>query len=253
VTPTTPTIAANEELPLYSSKIIITFLGLIRTKYGRVNIPELLRYAGMETYQVEDDGHWFGQTQVDRFYERLVKLTGNPDIAREAGRHNASPEGFGMIARYVFGLAGPTRVFETIGKIAGSFTRSTRYESKRLGPTEIELTVTPVEGVSEKAYQCENRIGYFEAIVEGFNYRLPRIEHSECVFKGGKVCRYHISWRESKAAVWKRARNAFGPVALIGLIVFALLERGPLLLYGVCAAVFVHLVLSFLCEYFEKR
>jgi len=149
----------EEERPLYSSKIIITYLCLIKKRYGYVDIPELLRYAGMKPYEVEDDGHWFTQTQVDRFYERLEALTGDPGLAREAGRFNASPEGFGEVARYVFGLAGPARVFETIGKLSSNFTRSARYESRRLGPTEIELTVHPIEGISEKPYQCENRMG----------------------------------------------------------------------------------------------
>src|SRR5208337_2929949 len=160
---TTDNIASDEGPPLYNSNIIVIFLKLIKTRYSYVNVTELLACAGMEPYQVEDDGHWFTQSQVDRFYERLVRMTGNPGIAREAGRYNASPEGIGLMARYVFGFAGPAKVFETIGKFAGNLTRSTRYESKRIGATAIEITVSPGEGVTERPYQCENRIGYFEA------------------------------------------------------------------------------------------
>jgi len=243
----------EEERPLYSSKIIVTYLRLIRKKYAYVDVPDLLRYAGMEPYEVEDDGHWFTQTQVDRFYERLEKLTGAPGLAREAGRFNASPEGFGEVARYVFGLAGPARVFETIGKLAANFTRSTRYESRRLGPTEIELTVWPLEGISEKPYQCENRMGYFEAIVAGFNYRMPKIEHAECMFRGGEVCRYRITWRQSKAAVWKIARNVTAAGVALGLPAVGLNAGVNVLSAFAGVASVVLLVLSFLSEHFEKR
>jgi GAF domain-containing protein len=253
VIPTTDIAAMDEGPPLYSSKITLTYMKLIKSRYSYVNVTELLAYAGMEPYQVEDEGHWFTQSQVDRFHDRLAKITGNPGIAREAGRYNASPEGIGIMARYVFGFSGPAKVFETIGKFAGNLTRSTKFESRRTGTNEIEIIVSPNEGVSEKPYQCENRIGYFEAIVAGFNYRMPRIEHPECAFKGGTVCRYHISWRESKAARWKRIRNVFIGASILGLAALLAFATARVFLDGVGVSTVVILMLFSLSEYHEKR
>jgi hypothetical protein len=229
-------------------------LKLIKHRYSYVNVTELLAYAGMEPYQVEDDGHWFTQSQVDRFQERLVKVTGNTSIAREAGRYNASPEGLGLMARYVFGFAGPAKVFEVISKLASNLTRSTIYESRRIGANAIEITVTPRPGVVEKPYQCENRKGYFEAIVEGFNYRIPHIEHTECCFKGGSCCRYRISWRRSKAATMKKVRNFFALgsvlfIAAYGLVLGGSVTHTHALVY---VAAFVLLLLFGAGEYLEK-
>ncbi|MBM4146848.1 MAG: HD domain-containing protein [Nitrospira sp.] len=193
--------------PLYSSRIINTCVKLIRRKYSYININELLSYAGMEAWQIEDEGHWFTQKQADLFCERLIKLTGNKDFFREAGKYAASPETIGMMRQYILGLVGPAKVYEMIGKAASNFTKASIYESKKIGSQKVEITVTPIEGVNEKPYQCENRIGYFEAIAAIFNYRLPKTEHPECLFKGGKVCRYIVSWRESQADLWKRVRN----------------------------------------------
>jgi HD-GYP domain-containing protein (c-di-GMP phosphodiesterase class II) len=239
--------------PLYNSNIIITFLKLIKRRYSYVNVSELLAHAGMEPYQVEDDSHWFSQAQVDRFYERLVKMTGNPGMAREAGRYNASPDCLGMMARYVFGFTGPAMAFDVIAKLAGNLTRSTRYESRRDGPTEIEIKVIPNPGVVEKPYQCENRIGYFEAIVAGFNYRMPRIEHRECVFKGGSACVYRVSWKKSRASSWKKARTVFSLAVTLGLAAYGLLFHGPFLLVLCSVAAFAVLVMSFVGENLEKK
>jgi HD-GYP domain-containing protein (c-di-GMP phosphodiesterase class II) len=242
-----------EEPRLYNSKIIENFLKLIRKQHPRVDVESIIARSGMERYQIEDEGHWFTQEQVDRFYESLVHETGDPGIAREAGRFDASPDGIGIVSRYIFGLAGPAKVYETIGKIAGNFTRSTRIDFKRIGKNQIELTVTPNPGVHEKKYQCENRMGYFDAIVAGFNYRLPRIEHPECVFEGGAACRYVISWRESMAAVWKRARNIAGAASLVGLLI--LVGLVPWLAFMNVAVIdaILLLLLSFLSEWFERR
>jgi HD-GYP domain-containing protein (c-di-GMP phosphodiesterase class II)/predicted hydrocarbon binding protein len=203
----------------------------------------------MKSYQVEDEGHWFTQEQVDLFHEHLSKITGDPNISREAGRYSASPEGLGLMSRYVFGLTGPAKAFELISKLAGRLTRSTRYESRRINHNEIELTVTPNEGVKEKPYQCDNRIGYFEAIISGFNGRTPRIEHTECVFKGGKACRYRISWNESKAAIFRLVRFIFFSVSLIGWTVASFFVDRMVLLLGA----FISTVLILALSHFKER
>ena len=196
-----------DDRPLYSSKIIDTFLKLITERYPYVRVGELLTAAGMEHYQVEDEGHWFRQDQVDRFYEALVQATGNAHIAREAGRYSATPEALGTFPKYLLGFIGPAKVFELVEKLAENYTRSATYISRRLERTAIEITVTPVNGIHEKPYQCENRIGYFEAIVRLFNYRAPHIEHPECIFKGADKCRYVITWQASLGAIIKNLRN----------------------------------------------
>lgn len=192
--------------PLYNSRIINTFVRLIKREYPYITIGELLKYAGIEPYQVEDEGHWFTQEQVDRFYERVAHLTGNKGIAREAGRYAASPEAIGVMRQYVLSLISPGNAYEIVGKYAHKFTRSSTYTSERKGGNRVEITVTPVEGVHEKPFQCENRIGYFEAIARLFNDRLPEIQHPECAFNGGKACRYIVSWRETRSSFLKRVR-----------------------------------------------
>ncbi len=192
---------------LYSSRIINTYINLIKRNYSYINIKELLRYAEMEPYQITDEGHWFTQKQINLFYERLEKLTGNKNIAREAGRYATSPDAIGVMRQYVLGFVGPAKAYEIVGKYARNFTRSSVYKSKRIASNKVEITVTPKEGVQEKPYQCENRLGFWDAISLLFNYRLPKIEHTECIFRGDSCCRYIISWRESHSVLWKTIRN----------------------------------------------
>lgn len=217
-------VRADDE-PLYNSKIILNYLKLLKRRYPFVDTSALLAHAGMEPYQAGDEGHWFSQVQVDLFYEGVVKATGEPGIAREAGRYSASPEGLGRLYHYVLGLSNPGKAFELISKLAGRMTRSTLFEARRINRKEIELSVTPREGVREKPYQCENRIGYFEAILSGLNSRKPRIDHPECVFKGGKACRYRISWDDSFSIVLRVARLGFA-VACVPILAVAAGYRG---------------------------
>ncbi len=199
--------SSTESKPLYNSRLIDTFIKFIKHKYSYINIPELLNYAGMELYQVEDEEYWFTQKQVNLFYARLEKLSGRKNIAREAGRYAASPETLGIMRQYVLGLIGPTNAYEIIGKFATKFTRSSFYNSRRISSNKVEIIVAPNPGVKEEAFQCENRFGYLEAISTIFNFKLPKIEHPECIFKGGKTCRYIVSWQKSRSVLWKKIRN----------------------------------------------
>jgi HD-GYP domain-containing protein (c-di-GMP phosphodiesterase class II) len=238
---------------LYNSRIIDTYIKLIKRKYSYINVGELLSYAKIEPYQVEDEGHWFTQEQADLFYERLVKLTGNKDIAREAGKYAASAEAIGAMRHYILGLVGPAKVYEMIGKAASNFTKSSIYESKRIGSNKVEITVTPAEGVNEKPFQCENRMGYWEAVTTIFNYKLPKIEHQECLFKGGKVCRYIVSWQELRSAFWKKVRN-YATFFLSAICLgFYPMSSGVPLLVILPFSVFVILLLTLYSGNIEKR
>jgi putative nucleotidyltransferase with HDIG domain len=220
---------------LYNSRIIDTYMKLIINRYSYVNVTELLSFADMKPYEIADQGHWFTQEQVNRFYEKLVSMTRNEHIAREAGRYAASPDAIGVMRQYILGMVTPATVYELIGKATANFTRSSTYESRRLSPSSIEITVTPHEGVTEQQFQCENRLGFFDAIVNIYQNKFPRIEHPECMFTGGKVCRYIISWENSPSIYWATIRNySLLPLLTLNLLLaflgeWTLLESsGPL-------------------------
>ncbi|NTV14977.1 MAG: HD domain-containing protein [Desulfobulbaceae bacterium] len=199
---------------IYNSRITNTYLKLVRKRYPQVDLADLLAYAGMEPQQVADEGHWFSQEQVNLFQERLVVLTGNPEIAREAGLFTASPEVLGGIRSYLLGLVSPARAYDLVGRFTSKFTRSAKYESRPLGSCQVEVLVTPYPGVREEPFQCKNRRGYLEAISRLFGYRLPHIAHPECLFRGDPVCRYIVSWEESRFSRWMKWRRLAAAVLI---------------------------------------
>jgi HD-GYP domain-containing protein (c-di-GMP phosphodiesterase class II) len=243
----------TKDRPLYNSRIIDTYIKLIKTKYSYVNIGELLSYANMKPYEVADQGHWFTQEQVDLFYERLVKLTKNEHIAREAGRYAASPDAIGVMRQYVLGMVSPATVYEMIGKTTANFTLSSSYESRRIASNKMEIIVTPHEGVAERPFQCENRIGFLEAIVNIYRNKFPSIEHTECMFTGGKVCRYLISWEETASANWKKMRNVSLPLLVLTDVVLAVYRLWTPLEMVLPASIAVFLLMTLIAESKEKE
>jgi HD-GYP domain-containing protein (c-di-GMP phosphodiesterase class II) len=207
---------------LYSSRIVDNYIKLINKQYSFINVEELLNYAGMESYQVEDEGHWFSQNQINKFQEKLSQLTNNKSIAREAGAFAASPNTLGTMRRYILGLIGPQNAYELVGKYASKFTKSATFSSKKISSNKVEIIVKPNEGVTERPFQCENRLGFFDAISRAFDYSLPEIKHPECIFEEGSVCRYSITWQKSLSANIIRFRNYISIFFFILAIVVAL-------------------------------
>jgi HD-GYP domain-containing protein (c-di-GMP phosphodiesterase class II) len=239
----------KQDIPLYNSRIVDNYIKLIKAKYSYIDVKDLLQYAGMETYQVADEGSWFTQNQINRFHEKLRELSGNKQIAREAGRYAASPDALGAMRRYILGLIGPQSAYELSEKTASKFTKSSVYQTKRIGSNRVEIRVTPNEGVAEQPFQCESRLGFFDAISKVFNYNFPQIEHPKCLFKGDQECLYLISWQESPYALWKKIRDV-ASLILFACFIFVLIFNTFLV-----SALFLTSSLSvlFLISYFIEK
>lgn len=246
-------------LPLYNSRIIDTYIRLIKQKYSYVNVGELLNSAGMKGYEVADEAHWFTQEQVNLFYEKLVIITGNQNIAREAGRYAASPDALGAMRQYILGLVGAAGAFEIISKATANFTKSSSYESRKINSNKIEIIVTPHEGTEEQPFQCENRIGFFEAVVLMFNPKssnignFPNIEHTHCMFKGRDSCRYIITLEQSLSIILKKLRNVITILlAALNLILF-IMEKLELLEGSMIASLLMIMSLAIAAEKSENN
>ena len=233
----------KNDVPIYSSRIVDTYLRLIRLKYSFIDEKELLNYAKMKPYQAADPGHWFTQNQINRFHEKLSLLTNNKNIAREAGRFAASPKAIGAVRQYALGMFTPAKVYQKITKFTSHFTRSALYSARKLSNNKVEIIVKLKPGVQEQQFQCENRIGFWEAITVVFNLKSPEIEHPECIFKGDKVCRYIISLDPPQFQIWRKIRNIFAVFSLAGfafccfinlsLAIFTVLPTSIAILLGI--------------------
>ncbi|MCF8038055.1 MAG: GAF domain-containing protein, partial [Desulfohalobiaceae bacterium] len=186
----------TREARIYSSRLFDVYLKYIDKKYPDIDSGHLLEAAGIERYEIIDPDHWFTQKQFDAFYEKGVELTGDAQLARESGRYLASGDGFGFLKRWSLGLLTPSAMCSFVEKAGNFFSRSLEYQSKKIGKNSVEVRVKEKTGACESRHQCEQRIGFFEAAIRMCNNQLVRIEHPECLFRNGDVCRYLITWKK---------------------------------------------------------
>ncbi|MDO9558930.1 MAG: PAS domain S-box protein, partial [Syntrophales bacterium] len=211
------------ETPLYSTRIIKSFYEYMGKYHPDVDMGQVLDYAGITTYQLEDEGHWLTQAHVDRFHEILVKTLGDPDIARKAGQYTPFSKAAGTVSQYTMGFMTPAAAYTFLSKLYPHMSRGSSLETRSLGPCQVEVVAIQNPGVTEKPYQCENRRGVFEGIAKLFTNKLAQIDHDTCMHISGDRCVYRISWEETPAFIWKRVSNYSYLACIIAslLVVFA--------------------------------
>jgi len=209
-----------ENTPLYNSRIIKNYIEYLNKFCADTNTESILRDAGISPHQVEDGGYWFTQEQSDLFHKVLMVKTGNEEISREAGRYAPFSKASGAVAQLLLGFINTRIAYSVIGKLYPQLSRASVVISKNIDANRIEIDAVPKEGVTEKPYQCEYRIGVFEAIAKLFTDKFAEIEHPLCIHKGADICRYIITWRDAPAFFWKRLSKY---AVLISLILLSLL------------------------------
>jgi HD-GYP domain-containing protein (c-di-GMP phosphodiesterase class II) len=194
---------------LYNSRMFDAYLKLLGAKYPAIDTVPLLRSVGIEPYEVADQGRWFTADQINRFHAAVADVTGNANIARLAGRHCAAPDTLGTMRQYILSMLTPAQAFSSGNTLSEFLTKSVDLRSQTLTPNSVEIVVTPRNGENEQPFHCAFRAGFFEAIVRIFDYALPKIEHEECLFRGGKACRYMVKWPRRTTGKLKTSRDIY--------------------------------------------
>ena len=204
-----------EEKQYYSSRIIKSYVEYLKRFYPDIAIDPLLKFAGIETFQLDDEGHWLTQSEVDRFHDVLQHTTNDPDISRKVGRFSVTSRASGALGQYMLGFMNPAMSYGVLEKINGRLSRATIMKTRAVGPNVVEAKVTLEQGVNEKPYQCANRLGGLEALAKLSTNKFASIEHPVCVHEGGDCCLYLISWQRTASMIWKRVRNYFSVIGLV--------------------------------------
>ena len=239
---------------LYSSRIIKSYIDYLNEHHPEVNIDAILNYAGITTYQLEDGGHWFSQTQIDLFHEGMVQQTKHPDIPKNVGRNAPFSKAAGAVSQYALGFITPSVAYSVLGKLHHFFSRACTIHVRSLGKSQVEIVAIQNPGVEEKPFQCENRIGTFEAIAKLFTAKFAAIEHTSCIHRGGGNCRYIISWEKAPSFAWKTIRNYVALSAFVVCPALFFILHDTEWAWAVPVLLYVSLVLVFIfySEHVEK-
>ena len=97
--------------PLYNSRLVKNYLEYVEKFYPEADIDGILNQSGISAYEIEDQGCWFSQQQVDRFREVLATKIAAPNLSREVGRYAAFSQASGAVRQYALGFMSPAAAY----------------------------------------------------------------------------------------------------------------------------------------------
>ncbi len=239
--------------PLYNSRLLKNYIDYLREKYPSINISSLLSQARITLYEIEDQGHWFTQVQVNRFHEVLIKKTGDHNISRKAGRYSAASQASNLLKQYALGLMTPASIYKLIERFQSNLTRATRFHTTQLARGKMEIKVIPEPGVHEMPFQCENRMGILESAPKIFTNQYAKIEHTHCMHRGDEFDRYIVSWDIPIFQRLRLARNYFIIGSFFLCLAFLFLLPMTAWAFFVLSDIIVLMALWISSDFYEKK
>ena len=222
-------LTITDDTPIYNSKIINVFVEYLKETllFNEATIKEILDFAGMKINEVRDNACWFSQKQCDAFYEKVQEKTNIQHVARHAGRYMAKSSKLRLIKTATLGTFPVKKVYLSIGKHMKNFSKGTNVMVRAVRRKKVEIIITPKKGVNDKPYQCDNRLGIFEAIAAVFLDRFAKIEHPECCHSNnGSCCRYIVSLDKERSQYWLMINKIMVAGTLITTLFILLLWPG---------------------------
>ncbi len=197
--------AIKDQTPLYNSAILGNYINYLHAYHKDVDTDELLRCSGLTQLDINDEGHFLTQGQINHFHRSLDKVLNDPEISHKVGRHSLYMKSTGTIRKYCLQFVTPRALYRIIDQIYPKWCKGHRAKTRITGKGRAEVTVSIRPGIREKQFQCENRLGIYEAIGKLVTGQIAQVTHPKCMHQGDDTCRYLISWKEKPSSIWKRA------------------------------------------------
>ncbi|MBC2710416.1 MAG: PAS domain S-box protein [Desulfosarcina sp.] len=196
--------AFNEQTPLYNSGILGNYINYLESHHVDVDTDELLRCTGLTRFDINDEGHFFSQEQINDFHRCLDEKLADPKISYKVGQHALYMKSTGTIMQYGLQFITPGAMYKAVDRIYSKWSRGHLSKTTITGKGRAEVTVSAMPGVRDLPFQCENRLGIFEAIGKVVTGLPARVTHPKCMHRGDDACQYLIAWEEKPSAIWKR-------------------------------------------------
>jgi PAS domain S-box-containing protein len=207
----------DDQTPLYSSGVLSNYVSYLQTHNSDVDIDDLLHCSGLSRFDINDKGYFFSQAQVNRFHACLDERLADPQISYKVGQHALYAKSSGIMKQFGLQFVTPAKLYKALDHLYPKWSKGHVAKTLLTGKDQVEITVSQRPGVHEKPFQCQNRIGIFQAMANLQTGQTARITHPECIHSGDDVCLYHIAWKNTSSTLWKRR----GAYVSLGALIFA--------------------------------
>ena len=204
----------NDRTPLYKSSIVANYVNYLKSQ-KLADVDDLLRCCGLDLIDINDEGYFLNQEQIDEFHRCLDERLEDPDISYKVGLHALQMKSTGTVMQYGLQFITPAAMYKAMDRLYPKWARGHASRTTIIGKNRARISVTTLPGLQERPFQCENRRGIFEAIGKVHTGRPAKVTHPACIHRGDTICEYEVIWEERPSAVWKRVGAYFSLLSVL--------------------------------------
>ena len=142
--------AIDGQTPLYNSGIIGNYIHYLEAFHEDLDTDDLLDCSGLTRLDINDQGHFLTQAQVNQFHRCLDQRLPDPKTSYNVGRHALFARSLGTLKRYGLQFVTPAMMYKAIDRIYPKWSKGHRSKTAITGKTRAELTISVRPGVQEK-------------------------------------------------------------------------------------------------------
>jgi diguanylate cyclase (GGDEF)-like protein len=174
----------------------------VRAQRGEAAVQAMLERAGSSRGVdfLENTDNWISLKEAIALLEAGTEVTGDPQLARTVGADAVRQHAGTQVATLLRSLGSPEAVLGGITAAAAKFSTVTDMEAVEIRPGRAVVRSVPREGYSRHPLMCDWTTGLLSTPCMLFGLPPARVEEVECRARGGRECRYVVSWDEELAA-----------------------------------------------------
>jgi diguanylate cyclase (GGDEF)-like protein len=181
--------------PGVSGEVIHALVSLIRTEAGEAGVAQTLALAAEErSFPVLEDAYkWMAVTDAAALFTAGALVTGDGAIALHVGKDLIWSVDGGKMATRLAALGTLEVAVHHIGALVEQFEGATEAVALEVGTGHALVEVTP-QGGARHAHLCELTRGLLSELMAVFDRQSGQISEHECAARGGRFCRYAMTW-----------------------------------------------------------
>ena len=187
--------------PGVSGAVIHALISFIRAEAGEAGLAQALALAAEErSFPVlGDDQSWTSLDDAAALFAAGALVTGDSSIALHVGEDLLWSGNRGELATRLAALGSPEAAVRHIGALIEQFEGATEAVTLEVEEGHALVQVWPVDS-PRHAHLCELTRGLLSELPAVFDRDRAQITEHECAARGGRFCRYAVSWEPAASA-----------------------------------------------------
>jgi diguanylate cyclase (GGDEF)-like protein len=197
---------------------------LVRSIGGEEAVRATLLESGTEHDPpfLENTDNWISLDEAVALLEAGITVTGDPEFAQRVGADAVRRHSGTQVATLLRSLGSPEAVLNGITTTAAKFSTVSELQALEAVPGRAVVRAVARPGYTRSRTLCDWTTGLLSSPTMLFGLPPARVEEVECQARGGRECRYIVTWDEESAA---EASDPEKRVTSLEAQVIALAER----------------------------